>query len=130
MQNQSKTGRREGLFGYPGGPKVITHIFKNGDAYINQRWETQEDLDRQVMAQAWWCITLMPAIRTWGLWAICEFEASLVYKAKFQDSQSCYLEKLCLKKTNPQAKTKKKQPSSNQTNKQKKTEHKKKNVDN
>ena len=73
MQNQSKTGRREGLFGYPGGPKVITLIFKNGDAYINQRWETQEDLDRQVMAQAWWCITLMPAIRTWGLWAICEF---------------------------------------------------------
>jgi hypothetical protein len=29
---------------------------------------------------------------------LCEFEAILVYKSEFQDSQSCYIEKPCLKK--------------------------------
>jgi hypothetical protein len=40
--------------------------------------------------------------------AVCKFEANLVYRVESQDSQDCYTEKHCLKKTKKQNKQTKK----------------------
>jgi hypothetical protein len=60
-----------------------------------------------------WCTPLIPTLRR----QISEFEASLVYKSEFQDSQG-YTEKPCLKP--PPAKKKKNNYSKNSNSKQNK----------
>ena len=52
---------------------------------------------RGLWSWAWWRMPLVPTLGKQKQVDLCELEASLVYKSKFQDRQS-YTENPCLKK--------------------------------
>ena len=52
--------------------------------------------------QAWWYTPFIPALKRWRQVDLCEFKASLVYRAIPKHPGLLYTEKPCLEKTNKQ----------------------------
>jgi hypothetical protein len=52
--------------------------------------------------QAWWCTPFIPALKRWRQVDLCEFKASLVYRAIPKHPGLHYTEKPCLENTSKQ----------------------------